>query len=587
MKLSVGADQKVFSVFKPILVFLAFTLLFISLRSNNIFAVDGAYRCFDVYHRQHLFFHGNNHMLYPANVLAWTRIISILGFRPIDPIHYFSAVEIMNCLAAAGCLTIFYILVYALSRSLRLALGVTVGYGLSCAFLAQATNANEPMVGIFWSFLAICFAVMYWRKERSILLIVASGILFSLAMATYQSTVLLAPAALVLIFRSRREGEDSFQGYLRRLRAEGVFALSGLAGSVLIYGWAYWESGTRKLGPMLERFVHNEDARAYLGVSVGKVLSVPIGLVSNIYPVLSNYLGIRNLLSDRKFLAAWLFVLIGILLCFIISFVFLIHRNWSQTPLPQQVAFEALAVGFGFTLIPVIIWNPLYNKLWIQPLACLFLLLVLGFNAIKHHAGARAVLLRGAGILFLAGVLANLAWSLEGHLTKPFEIEEAERLAHIVGPRDLVVGEWDAVSTLYGSLWGDDDRFISFPTEAVTEGMGVMTHVREAISRAQQNDAKVYFLSLLDLTKPNWDGFLGSRCGVPYAELDFYRAHSRILATFRTRAGQVSLRELQLDAALPPSEPRQTPHTHNIAWPIPHTVRKYPLSSIARPLHFR
>jgi hypothetical protein len=531
-------------------------LLFISLRSNDIFAVDGAYRCLDVYHRQHLFFHGNNHMLYPADVLAWTRLISALGFRPTDPIHYFSAVEIMNCLAASGCLTILYILLYALSRSWRLALGATVGYGLSRAFLVQATNANEPMVGIFWSFLAICFSVLYWRKESSIWLIVASGSLFSLAMATYQSTLLLAPAALVLIFKSRREAEDTSRMFWRRLRAAGIFALSGLMGSVLIYGWAYWESGTRKLGPMLNRFVLHEDARAYLGVSVGKVLSVPIGLVANIFPVFSNYLGIRNLLSDRKLLAVWLFLLIGILLSFLISCVILIYRNWSQTLLSQQVAFEASAVGFGFTLIPVIVWSPLYDKLWIQPLACLFLLLVLAFTAIKHNAGTRSVLLSGTAILLLAGVLTNLAWSMQSHLAKPYEIAEAQRLAHLVGPRDLVVGEWEPVSTLYGSLWGDDDRFISFPTEAVTQGMGVMTHLREAISRAQKNGAKVYFLAVLDLPKSNWDAFLGSRCGVPYAEMDFYRAHSRILAKFSTREGEISLRQLELDAELSPSKSR-------------------------------
>jgi hypothetical protein len=86
--------------------------------------------------------------------------------------------------------------------------------------------------------------------------------------------------------------------------------------------------------------------------------------------------------------------------------------------------------------------------------------------------------------------------------------------------------------------------------------MGVMTHLREAISRAQKNGAKVYFLAVLDLPKSNWDAFLGSRCGVPYAEMDFYRAHSRILAKFSTREGEISLRQLELDAELSPSKSR-------------------------------
>ena len=107
----------------------------------------------------------------------------------------------MNCLAGAACLGILYFLIPW--RALRAtALGVTVGYGFSKAFLEQATNAGEPLVGVFWGFLAMLAAVLAF-KVKSNWPIAVSGLLFSLAMATYQSTIFLAPAAIVLILQSR------------------------------------------------------------------------------------------------------------------------------------------------------------------------------------------------------------------------------------------------------------------------------------------------------------------------------------------------------------------------------------------------
>lgn len=117
MKPSLGAVQTVTSASKLTFVFLAFALLFISLRSNGIFAVDGAYRFPDVFHRQSLSSYKNNHLPYPANAPAWTRLRSALGFRMDGPIEYFSNVEIMNCLAASGSLTIIFILMDLVSRS--------------------------------------------------------------------------------------------------------------------------------------------------------------------------------------------------------------------------------------------------------------------------------------------------------------------------------------------------------------------------------------------------------------------------------------------------------------------------------------
>ena len=51
-------------------VFIGFAGFYVLLRSKNILAVDGAHRCLEVFRRQGVFFHGNNHMLYPVDVLV-------------------------------------------------------------------------------------------------------------------------------------------------------------------------------------------------------------------------------------------------------------------------------------------------------------------------------------------------------------------------------------------------------------------------------------------------------------------------------------------------------------------------------------
>src|SRR5438067_13029458 len=70
-------------------VFVSSAIVLILLRSKDCFAVDGGFRCLDVYRRQNLFFHGNHHLLYPLNVLVWTRLLSALGFQPGGALEFF------------------------------------------------------------------------------------------------------------------------------------------------------------------------------------------------------------------------------------------------------------------------------------------------------------------------------------------------------------------------------------------------------------------------------------------------------------------------------------------------------------------
>jgi hypothetical protein len=534
-----------------VIVFLISPYVFVFLRSSDPLAVDGAFRCFEVYRRQSLFFHGSNHMLYPVNVLIWTRLASATGLRVSDPQSFFHVTELMNCFAAAGCLALFFLLTSLVSRSWRLAVIVAAIYGLSKAFLLHATNASEPMAGVFWSFLAVAVAALS-LKTKSLWPVFLSGLLFALAMATYQSTVLLGPAALFIIWRSRSIENRTTPRAPSRLFAILVFGLGATLGCASIYGWIAYSQGKRQptgasYGLAAAQIFQHPDARAYFGVNMSKFATVPVGLVRNFFPLFPEFIGIRNLLrgSALPILGLALLLLAGAAL---IAFCAIrVGKSWSSLTPNLRTAFHSAVLGLIFSLIPVVTWSDQYDKLWLQPLACLCFLLGISLHWISQHLPRFSVLERTVAVLVLAGVLLNFGWLAAQHVREVPEVREAQRLAAMMRPSDLVVGDWDGVSVLYGYGWAVDGQLFPFPSEAVFYGSAATAHLREAVIKAQNAGGRVFFLSILDTPKDSWDSFLASRCGVPYSDLDLYRAHSTTRASFETRFHEIALK--QFDAS--------------------------------------
>src|SRR5260370_8408449 len=80
-------------------IFGCFAILYAALRSNDIFATDGAHRCLEVYHRNTIFFHENNHLLYPVNVLYWSRLAGIFGMKANGPFEFYRMTQLMNSIS--------------------------------------------------------------------------------------------------------------------------------------------------------------------------------------------------------------------------------------------------------------------------------------------------------------------------------------------------------------------------------------------------------------------------------------------------------------------------------------------------------
>lgn len=537
-EIKTALDYRILRV--PVSVFAVFSCLFAALRSRDIFAVDGAHRCLQVWHRQGIFLDGTNHMLYPVNVFMWTRLGSALGFKVSGPLQFFSMVELMNCLAGAACLAVLCLLMYLAVPSWAKAVLVTVGYGFSKAFIEQATNANQPLVGVLWSVLGLLFASLAF-KSKSNWPIVVSAFLFSLAMANYESTIFLAPAAIFLIWRSRSAAEP-------KLLAIGSFAVSGIIGSALIFGLAFRYSGITDPIAMLRQLRVVEGERAYAGQGLMHLLNVPVGMVRNIFPVLQPYTGLRNLATGPTVVLFLSLLLFAAFYGFLIFCAAQVWKQWSTLSESLQTGFLTAGIGLVSTTIPLLLYDPHYDKLWLQPLGCIAFLFYLALHVTRKIGRHSFPAVKALAILLVGGVvLANLVWAIRAHSSPTLGIEQAQDMAAKLSPRDFVVGGWDDLAIMYSDLWAPSGQYMDFFMEAGSYGRGATSHVREAALRTQKVGGHFYFIGVVDVSKDTWDSYLGSRCGLPFSDLDLYRLHAQPVASYKIGSNQISLFQFDLN----------------------------------------
>jgi len=511
-------------------------------------AVDGPFRSCEVYHRQEIFFHGNNHLLYPVNVLMWNRLMQMVVGACEDPLDFARRTALMNGFAAAASVTIMFLLVRGTTGSGGIAFWTACAYGFSRALLLHATNAAEPPVGLLLSFLAVAAAAMA-RKVGRVWLAALAGVLLAAAMATYQTMILVGPAVLLLC-AARTTGPATTGVSVSRGQALRVIGLllGSTAGVVGIYGWAYTRQGIIGFGALLQRFLTAGGGKevfngAPVGLSVSKAINTPIGLVGNLfYAYPSDYAGLRWLLRNHASdgWAVWLIVLLFANMVGAVVLAGLVWRHWGSLGQSQRLPLTAAAVGFAFTMVLPICWIPTYDKMWLQPIAAIVVLVGLALSALPPSRSRRAIMV-GCMTLVSVEVLSNCLWVIPnfGHET-PY-LHEAQKVDEVLRPDDLLIYEWDGVSIVYSSVYGFGRHQLCLPTAAHGRGAAVIDDLREMIRRAETRGGRVYFLGVMDLTEASWQPFLGARLHVPYHALDEFRDRCRPVATFQIKGNKVTL----------------------------------------------
>lgn len=527
------------------LVGLSFFLLFILFISRDYMAVDGTTRCLAVIYRNEIFFHENNHFLFPTNVFIWHKLLSIIGLKTVDKIQFIHLTTAMNALAAAIVLSLFYTLNKLLTNTTKYALAITICYGFSRAFLLHATNASEPMVGLLWSMIAITVAAISLKKDypKGVFL---TGFLFALAMATYQSMVLIGSLSVILCLRLSNGEPLSLQKRLLRL----FYLFSGSAiGVMTVYGSAFYYSGTRGISAMVQRLFLVKGNNVYGSLSLSKFTSLPIQFMRNVFPIMpgdfSGIVGwaVENI-GDRW--QHWASLIYG-LMFFLFVMMVVNWRKIKEMPLDQKIAVQAALVGASTTLLAAAYWFPGYDKLWLQPNMCLlFSIGILVKNCADSKFPTRNIItLVLAAILLVLQISSNIFWLAPSRFQENTALTAAQEVSKIVvSPPDLVINDWDFVSLLYGALWSY--HIYNFPSGAEEKGIGVLDDVKNLIEETKKRGGKVYFIGVLDETEGNWSVFIGPR-GVPFHSLDEYRKKARVIKRFKFSAFQSSLQVLDFD----------------------------------------
>lgn len=555
------ARLKLFAAFSGI--WLGFAVIYLSLRTNQYTDVDGALRCLTIYWRRPPYVGPNNHLLYPANVYAWSRLFKALGVSWSGPISFIRSIQAMNAIFAAGAVALVYFLTWRLTSSGLIAFVCALIYGLAHAVLMHATNSAEPVVGLFVSLAAAALTAEGLARAKLAPLFYG-GLCLALALANYESMVLIAPL-LFLMGAICPDGHDSqvgiriadlnlpnrFNGLMRR--SSRIFALGAgfLMGVVLIYGSAYYSIGVTAPRQMFQRFLQmGGSPGVYGGLSLSKVLNLFVGLIGNLVAVLPlDYRGLRWLLfGQRSVTPIILLISIGATLITSAAIVcsrFVRRRRRSG---PSWAVCCLLVAGSVCVFFPIFYWDPMYDKLWLQPLA--LAMIAAGLAVSRMEGTGRRVLVALSAALLAMEVAANVPLILRGHIRPTACLEDARAVAGIVRPDDKVITDFDPVSTLWAGIYDENpSRVLAFPAVSPLASIPILVRWKNQCETA---GCRILFISLLDQSEQTWQAFLGNRVGVPYQALAPYRDDSKTLLQFTCEQG--SLREF-----LPKSSGRTSP----------------------------
>jgi len=525
-----------------IAVFLFFATVFLLLRTRQYLAVDGAVRALGVYHRQALFFDESNHLLYPVNMFLWSHALTLLGFEAHTPFEFMALSQALNALAAAGCLAVMYNLVWIATSSTALSLAVTSAYGFSRAIVLHGTNSAEPVMGLFYSALGVLIVVESLRRDR-IWFLALAGACFALALACYQSMVLIAPLALLFCF-GWPPGNATVPSWNTRWMRFTCISAGGFTAVCAIYGWAYWTSGERSIAHMISNFFKLEGRDIYGYFSFGKVVNSPFGLISGLLPALPpDYAGVRSLLREPHNIL-WItsiliaFVWLGRICWLLVSPV---SSKWRSIDPLERHLILALGTALLILMSPLVYWAPLYEKLWLQPLGVMIVLFAVLYRIGSAHPRHGAMVILITCFIGLEAVL-NLLWAIPAHRNPPKGLKESLVVADVVKPRDFVVLNFDQISTLYLAFWGSAQNSLLLP--ALNPELA-SSRLTRAINQTRKTGGHVYFLSVLDMSEQTWTAFLGDRMGIPYHSFDPYRSKSTVVRSFELDGHTTTLRLLQ------------------------------------------
>jgi len=519
---------------------LGFAIFFLLLRSQVYTAVDGAVRCFAVFHNPATPLHGNSHMLYPFWMRLWTGAAAAVGFDTHNWQSFIRMCQALNGFAAAASIgMLFYIL--EVLAGVRLALLGSLQFGLSTAVMLHATNSAEPVMGLFFSIAAL-WVLLLGLRTGSNLAAFFVGILLTFAMASYESMALTAvPVALGCVCWPG----TSWRLALKRL---AVITTGGVVSLVTVYSLSYSSLGIPPRRMFAQLFVI-ADNEYYGGFSLSKLLNTPVGLVRDLFAgVPDNYSGLRHMARGPHGLF-WVSIdavslaLLAVLGWFVVRGLAAAVR---RSPVWKPLLWAGVALTGFAAYFPVLYRGPLYDKMWLLPLAVTLIAVAVAF----HFGGPRVqrLLTIGLAALVIVEAARNIPRAVADHVHETPHLNDARNIASLVTPRDAVVYDFDDVSQMYVTIWGYGINTLSLPASTRQEAEEWLA---EAARKETAGNGNIYFISVLDQDREHWNAFLGNVMSIPYGDFDCYREKSVVVQRYSLGGESHTVRRLESPSACP------------------------------------
>jgi hypothetical protein len=499
--------------------------------SKDFTEVDGPFRCFDVYHSPQPQIHGNNHLLYPINIYLWNQALSAVISPPVDALEFGKRSQIMNITAMSATMALFYVLAKNISGKLYITVFATLGLGLSKAYILHGTNSAEPVLGLLWSTLTI--ALLAWGlcdNKKQPYIVFLAGIFLALAMATYQTMVLIGVGCLSLSCIKREENDWKIS------IKTGIIFLAGCAlGALVFFGSAYYYDGSLSPLDMVKRFFHLDGGgNVYGGFSFSKLINLFMGFTLNQF-LTPQWAGYRNYLKINfwSYWTVWMACTgtIGTI------FLLLVSKEFFKSNSIPKIITLSLSLALLTCIIGPLCWDPTYDKMWLQPL------MLIWFGALYSWKNQKKF---GATIIYITlglTILPNFFW---GFFRNPKEykyVQPALELIQTVNPKDILVTDWNKISIIAGCL---DNKNEIFPliSYASSNPLGTVERLSTLHQKAKAQKGRLIFFGILDQPIETWEPFLGKRCGLPFAALEPFRRSCKQIGSFSEKDITLNLYEI-------------------------------------------
>jgi hypothetical protein len=519
------------------MLFISFLAIFWCLPSRDYMAVDGSVRSLELYHHGWLTFDGNNHLLYPFWLRLWSHFVQGAGIHAANAFQFIKISQAMDGVLGAASITIVFNILGLLVEQ-KVALLCSLMFGFSTAMLLHATNSAEPLPGLLFSLVGFR-VLMTGLRRKSLLVLVSAGICFAFALASYQAMATVAGVGVFACVWWSTHRPVDVPTFRAPTSIVWVF-IGGLFGVCVIYGLAYSHQGIALTQMPHHFFALGGSPEVYSGFSLSRIVNVPFGLLRNVFnDVPPQYAGIRSLLRGpaRTF---WIPAVMAGLLTVALIFL-MVSKIWWR--MPRKHFGAVMMTGFGaFALLcfPLVYWDPMYDKLWLLPLAVGTAVVAVGFRPGLLGSGERIALMTLLIVVLATEIAANLSVVIRRHYTAAPDLAYAEEVSRLVKPQDWIVVDFDKVSTLWYAFWGQNSRVLLLPSATDKSARDWLVAAKRA---CQESGARILFIGVLDQDKKSWDAFLGQKVRIPFGLLDEYRGHATVLKEYDLPGGPITVRE--------------------------------------------